>query len=431
MMYGAVQATAQVIQKSGAKKTASLKQNAGAKTEVDQSGSEALNFGNTSESVTDETAILDPDETSDGKERLTDVTARAKALYFEADQVRKERAPIASRRDKLAGEMNQLQSVIEINNGAIETRKEPIYILQTQIEVSNDRALIAQRNNLLLADQQSNRKIQINKAEIDRRKPTLDALNIEIAPLDERLAKLGEELNACRKQWLEIRVPQAKYARCEYESLKRVIDDWARIDGSWPEAFCWRAITAFELGEYDDAWELVEKAEKLSTEVHNSKKTWPQISALKGLVATKLPSKRKKADEWIGDALRGRDKRMDWETFLIVGRALSQKKSDQKRAEANFTKALAINPRCLSAQYHLAVLQTSAKSDSESLSKGIMALEQLWVKTGKRSWRISNDLALAYKNAGRSDDMKSQLVCTLDLAPIGQHAAINTMLTNE
>ena len=80
-----------------------------------------------------------------------------------------------------------------------------------------------------------------------------------MVPFNSRLQKLGSELAKCRKQWLDIRTPQEKYGRADYECFKVVNDDWLRIDGLWPQAFSWGALVAYEFADYDRSVDVTVK----------------------------------------------------------------------------------------------------------------------------------------------------------------------------
>jgi tetratricopeptide (TPR) repeat protein len=372
--------------------------------------------------------VTDPDETPDGKTRLNEVTNRAREIYREYNAVERERRPLAGPRDILAREVYQLAVGINDATAAAAQAEKQIFTLQQQIAASNDAAL----KNALSNQQQilANLKLlaQNNANAINMRQPKLNALNIAIKPLDDRLRKLWEELNSCRKQWLDLRVPHEKYARSDFEQLKIVIDDWLRIDGLWPDAFCWGALCAFELGDYEKAQELVERADKIRTEVLGSRKTWSQVEALQGLIASRAPGQRGKSTGFIDKAMGHVDREKDWVTHFVAGRAASEHERLATKAKAYFDRALKIKPNSLCVKYHLALLQTTSPNKSVvDVAAGTKLLESVWSRTGKRSWRMSFALVKAYDAAKRKADADNQWEATLALAPAGKHAELSSL----
>jgi tetratricopeptide (TPR) repeat protein len=205
------------------------------------------------------------------------------------------------------------------------------------------------------------------------------------------------------------------------------IDDWLRIDGLWPQAFCWGALCAYELGDYEKAAEWSEKADQLRVEIFQSRKPWAQIEALQGLIALNTPGQRSRSMGFIQKAMSHADKVKDWETHFVAGRTLAENERQASRAKAYLEKALAIKPSCLCAKYWLARLQTtSADKSVQDVAAGTKLLESLWSRTGKRSWRISFALVRAYDAAERTADSDRQWATTLAMAPAGKHAELKS-----
>jgi tetratricopeptide (TPR) repeat protein len=369
----------------------------------------------------------DPDETPEGQARLVVITNRAKELYREYDVIERERRPLAGQRDIIGGEMYQLGTRLNQVSAAIRQTNTNIAELQSQISVSNNNDL----KNQLRAEQQSLGALQAEgqgcSNAINARRPKFDALCIAIKPLDNRLQKMWAELNDCRKQWLEIRVPNEKYARSDFELLKSVLNDWLIVDGLWPDAFCWGALCSYELGDFDRADELIEKADKIRTNVLGSRKTWSQIEALQGLVYYRLPRQQRKSVSSLEKAMSHVDKE-DWVTPFIAGRAAAE--PDRKKAakaKAYFERALKTKPNCIYASFHLAVLQTTTDEKAvRDVPAGLKVLESLWTRTGKRSWRMSVALAKAYDAANRKGDANRQWETALALAPERNRANLRT-----
>lgn len=375
--------------------------------------------------VTSDVYIPDPDETQDGKARVAIVSARARELYQEYDVVDKERRPLAANRDLLYGEMRQLAARINEADAKAKAANGRIFILQQQIAVANNNNL---RNELLNCQQVvANMGVIIQNSSdgISARQPKLDALNIAIKPLDNRLQKLWTELNACRKQWLELRVPHEKYARSDFEQLKLVIDDWVIVDGRWPDALCWSALCSYELEDYEKADEMAEKANQIRAQVLGSPKAWSQLEALQGLVAFQIPRQKRKSITSVEKAMGHFDKEKDWVTPFIAGRATREHKHLASKAKAYFERALKIKPNCTCAKFHLGVLQTTTnETNVRDIAGGIKLLESVWTRTGKRSWRTSVALAEAYEAAERQSDAKGQWEIAITLAPERERAKL-------
>lgn len=367
----------------------------------------------------------DPDDTPEGQARLNEVVRRAKEIYREYENIERERRPLAGPRDVMVGEMLQLATGINQANATIIQLNKQIADLNNQMVVTNNAGLkseIASRQATISVLQQ---RIQFSNSEIAARQPKVAALNAQIKPLDDRLRKLWEELNACRKQWLELRVPVDKYNRADFERLKIVIDEWLRVDGLWPQAFCFGALCAFEMGDYEKASDLVERADKLREEVIYSRREWPQILALRGLVTFRAAGQRSRASTILQKAISSLEKTKDtdWETSFVIGRALADKDGQESRAMAFFERTLKIKPNCLCAKHWMSRIQTTTSNKKiQDLEGGIKLLESVWSRTGKRSWRISFDLVRAYDNAKRKDAADQQWEVTLRLAPSNEHA---------
>ena len=165
----------------------------------------------------------------------------------ERDNVDRERRPIAYKRDPLQILTNDALRAIAQANAALAELNDEAINLRAQIVNANG-AMKAQLQNRLLMVQNEilrlNRQNALNEAGIQKIAPELQTLNALILPLDQRLAKLWSELCEARKQWLALRQPIEKYARGEFELLRRFLDDWLLIDGLWPSAFTWAALWA-------------------------------------------------------------------------------------------------------------------------------------------------------------------------------------------
>ncbi len=407
-------------QGAAAKKKADKAAKAGAKEDVPENPLEELDFGAAQMALLDEGATVELDETSDGKERLGDILTRAKEIFRERDSVDRQRRPLAIPRDRLVGEAILLnQGIIQAQQGIVQAQNQ---LRRLQRLVNNGDNSQTVQNQIQNAENQigtANRLISDNQDEILARTPEINALNLQIKPLDERLMKLWSELNACRKQWLELRQPQQKYAHGNYEGLKRVIDDWLLLDGLWPDAFCWAALCNYELGNYRMAWEQVEKAAELRQTLQFPK-AWAQGEALRGMIAAKLPDRRNKSAGFLQTAgvFVAKDKKTNWETFFLLGRASCENDKLAGKAKSNFDKALKINGDAACVRYWYGRLQTTTTTASiRDVKAGTETLEDLWKHSTKQSWRLAHAMVLAYDAAERNADAKATWELVQSLAP--------------
>lgn len=368
---------------------------------ADPSKLKELDFDVDAESLASPTPILnDNDETPEGRQRIREVEARARELFRERDDVERERRPIASKRDPLQLKTNQALESIQQSNGLLARLDQRAGQVRRKIQISNGNTKAQLHNELSKLQDQAQfqmQQIAIANTVIQEIAPFLQTLNAQILPLDQRLAKLWSELNEARKQWLTLRQPVEKYARGEFELLRRVLDDWLLIDGLWPAAYTWAALCAYEMDDLEKAADYLDKAQNLRVNVFESTKPWPHLEALSGLIGLKRPGQSAKAQAAIQKALLLMDKKNDWETYFIVGRCYVDREREISRSKANFDKALKIKRDCLCARLWLARVQTTAKqAGPRDVDAGTQALEYLWEKTGKRSWRLGYFLVEAY-----------------------------------
>jgi tetratricopeptide (TPR) repeat protein len=371
------------------------------------------------------TKIEVKDETPDGRRRLREIEDRARTIFRERDGVMDKRRPFAINRDVLVGQTLQAQQAIVQADQQYKSLDADAADVRQQLAIAQGAQaaqLRAQLAAINASGAQFQATIRAQNAFIARLKPQIDALNIQVAPFDDRLQKLSQELAEARKQWLDLRQPQEKYTRGEYESLRRVLDDWLLIDGLWASAFQWAALCSYELQDYDKASDYLEKAQNLPEEARRSKNASAQLSALTALIYGKLPGQLEKARKAIVAALRDVDKKTGWETYFLVGRFYVDRERELLRAKANFETALKVKPNCLCAKLWLARLQTTAADDKiRDLKAGIKTLEYLWDTTGQRSWRLAFFLFEALHRSGRSADANLMWEKSLKLAPGERH----------
>lgn len=388
---------------------------------------EDVDFGAVPITFRDDNTPDELDATDAGRERLQKLEARARDIFKERDSVERQRQPLVTPRDNLLGEVTLLnQGILTTQQAILQGQTQRRKLQQRLNDGENTEAVNNQLQNLDNQLAMANRAIAFNQNEIAERTPEIDALNLLIRPLDLRLLKLWLELNDFRKQWLEIRQPQFKYAHGNFEALKQVIDDWVLIDGLWPEAFCWAALTNYELGNYEAAWDDVDRAAELRKTLRFPK-AWAQGEALRGLIAARIPERKSKAAGHLQSAqvYVNKDKKTNWQAFFLVGRAALENDKQAAKARASFDKALKINPNATCVKYWYGQLQvTTTTATVRDVAAGTKALEGLWEKSTKQSWRLANGLVLAYDAANREDDADLVWEVVLELAPKAKHDAL-------
>lgn len=388
---------------------------------------EEVDFGSAPIRLRDGDTPSELDATPEGRERLADLESRAKEIFKDRDRVERELRPLIIPRDRLLGEVTLLnQGILNAQQAIVQGQNQLRNLLQQPKNANNEEALNNQIQNVENQIRLANNAITINQEEIAERTPEINALNLQIQPLHGRLLKLWVELNGFRTQWLEIRQPQSKYAHGNFEGLKQVIDDWVLIDGLWPEAFCWAALTNYELGNYEEAWTNVERAAELRKTLRLSK-AWAQGEALRGMIAAQLPDRRGKAAGHLQSAQLyvNKDKNTNWQVFFLIGRAVVENDKQAAKARTNFDKALKINPDATCVKYWNAHLQiTTTTGTVRDVAAGIKTLEELWEKSTKQSWRLAQELVLAYDAAYRKADADKTWQVVLELAPQAKHAEL-------
>lgn len=364
----------------------------------------------------------DSDETPEGRQRIQEIEKRASQLFRERERVQRERRPFALRRDSMLGEAAQARERTARDQSAAVATERQIAHLESQAKWftgSLGKELRTKQSRLRASLNTLMRRIKSDQNLVDDRMAKMNALNLQIASLDERLLQLEEELSECRKQWLGIRQPLEKYSRGDFEGLRRVLDDWLVMDGQWPEAFAWAALCAYELDEISSASVYLEKAQRLRADLYHSKKRWPALEALTVLIRRRQLGQSYKADAALSRAIKLADKNSDWETYFLLGRYYSERPDEGVRAKTHFQRALTIQPNCDCAKLWLARLQTtSTLATVRDLTTGTAYLEQLWDKSGRRSWRLARFLAEAYSASQRIEDAEAMWSRAAELAPV-------------
>lgn len=364
----------------------------------------------------------DVDQTPAGQARLKVVLEKGKSLIAERGVLVVEHKKLREPRDsllveiqalevgklQLAAEIDRLQAEINKNNSAILMSNNQTYI--------ND---LNNRNARNAAQQETHRtQIVTNNREIGTRSQKVLELNNQIRPVAERLLAVWKELEFHRQDWAAVRQPVEKYARGEFEQLRAAIDEWVAADEYWPEAYVWAALCAVELKNYQLATSYLKKATEVRAQLWGTKKPWPPLVALSALIEFNDPKTKTSAASDARRATNILDKKRDWQTNFILGRCYADRDSESGKSRVYFEKALEIEPAARCATLWLGRMQTQTTNEkARDLAAGTKLLEQLWVDTGKRSWRQAMYLAQAYTAAGKSADATPLWDRAFELAP--------------
>lgn len=352
----------------------------------------------------------DFDATPDGKKRLKEIEDLGGKLSKERDAVERERRPFALRRDAMLVEVAQARQRLPRTHNAAAMTEQQIAILESQLRFapgSLGKELKSQQSRFKSNLSTLTRQIKSDRTLIDDRMTQIHALNVQVAAIEQRIQRLNEQAEECRKQWLAIRQPFKKYSRCDFEGLRQVLDDWLVLDAHWPQAYAWAALCSYELGDTAAASVYLEKAQRVQADQFG-KRAAPQLEALAGLILRNQAGQAAKSRTAIANANRLADKHSDWQTHFLLGRCYFEQTDDAVRARTHFQRALAIEPDCDCAKLWLARLQTTSSLDEvRDVYTGIAQLEQLWNKCGHRSWRLAGCLADAYSAAKRDKDAEA------------------------
>lgn len=383
----------------------------------------------------------DRDETDEGRERIRQIQEAAQEIGRERDRIEiHEKRPLQIPRDRLAAEISQLEHANAESQEEIYARTTANQLLAAQRNAEPNNGLrqmydqqIADNNQVIAHRRNS---LNFNNQQIANKRPQILALENQLAPINARLRKLMEQMIDARKQWLDAHELREKYARGDYERLRGVLDAWLLIDGLWPEAHCWAALCAYELGELQSADDYCSKARSLYQEQIDRSKPNPQIRALEGLIWMKREGASARAKDALAEAerLSRKKKSNDWQTFFLVGRAWADRpfEADQRKALAKFNDALKHDPECRCAEIAKARLQTTTRHEKlKDLEQGIATLERHWKSTGERSWRLAVDLARAYRAAGNSAASASFCEAAFSFAPLECREDIERILSGD
>ncbi len=357
-------------------------------------------FGGGGLDLSTDATVEDQDATFEGRQRLQELESTAKRIYFAKKEVDRKRQPLAGPRDVLVGQSMQAAAQLNGAQQAAASANQTIAQCNRQLQITSG-DVAKQLNNKKNAAQallgNANNNARQANAVIGANQPQINALNAQLKPLDDQLQQLWNELEECRKQWVEIRQPVDKYSRGDFERLRKVLDDWLLIDGLWPQAHSWGALCAYELEDYAAALDYVEKADEIRVNVFRARVQWPELAALYGLIGRKLPGQSVKANKSLAEALKLIDRNVHVEAYFLLARCYSERPEEHLKAKANFENSLKLRPNYVCAQLGLARLQATSNNDKvRDQVAGTKTLERLWAKTGKRSWRVAYYLVEAY-----------------------------------
>lgn len=364
-----------------------------------------------SDSVFDWTAndtYVSADETPDGKVRLAELVETAKRLIEERKETLRERRIPAERRDSLLARFNNAEQQIVRAQALILASSKEMAQLNQRLGILNGqmRQNAEQRVAVLQAQVRSQQPVvESNLADQMRWSPDITALNATLQPLDDRLRQNWKQLEETRKQWLKIRDPISKYSIGELEVLRKVLDDWLVIDGLWPEAHLWAALCAYELGDYDEAHDYLEKADDIRRNTLYQAAEWPEVLAMRFLVGRSSSIHRQGTSKNIQKADNLNKKKPTPLVHFLIAISYTDRDDNHARAMKYYNDALEQNPKFVCARVALARLQTISKhpkvaSEAES---GLKTLQKTWQQTGERSWRLASYLAEAHYKMGSRD----------------------------
>lgn len=358
--------------------------------------------------------------------KLTELVRQVREANLECTTIARDCRPLITEKINLHAEVAKKQLLAAAADIKVNNLDPQLKILSQRVRFSNVGLLLnAQEDELRAQRDAAARTRDTNVAEIDNHRARIGQLQETLNYSSIKFKRRWDELNDCRKQWLEICRPHDKYARADFEGARRVTDEWLRVDSLWMDAYCWSALCAYELGEYLPAKERIEAAEKLRTEVLMQVRPIRLIEAMQGLIAIQQPAQRSKSAAILQRAMTNLDKD-DWQTPFVAGRAAVELGRQDAKAKAYFERALKINPECQYAKYWLGLLQTtSTETRVRDLDGGIALLESTWSFSRKQSWRIGVALARAYEAADRGPAASRQWKTTLDLVPVSERSKLN------
>jgi hypothetical protein len=367
----------------------------------------------------------DPDQQSWGIAKLAELVRQAREANTECTSIERDCRPLVTERSNLMVAATQKQLVAAAADIQVKNLDAQLNVLKQRVRFSNVGLLLNAQEDKLRAERDGYARTRdTNNAEAENHVARLAQLKETLQYSFIKFKRRWDELNDCRKRWLEICRPHDKYARADFEGARRVTDEWLQVDNLWMDAYCWSALCAYELGEFLPAKERIETAEKLRTEVLRQVRPIRLIEAMQGLIAIQLPAQRSKSASIVQKAMTNVDKD-DWQTPFVAGRAAVELGRQDSRAKAFFERTLKINPDCQYAKYWLGHLQTtSTETRVRDLDAGIAMLESTWSFSGMQSWRIGVALARAYDAAGREPAASRQWKSTLELVPVSERSKL-------
>lgn len=382
----------------------------------------------------------DLDELVEGIERVAELENEAAKRQERRLVILQLRAPAAEKLAFVSGELKSLREKVLENRKLVEELTKQLRVTNQQFQQAknaNDTnsmiALNGNKNQIINDMALLTTVIKDLEIKIEEWLPTWQELIRQVTEYDQELEKIKNELNAIRKQWLEVRQLPKKFARADYEKLKKATDDWLVRDGAWPEAHCWSALVSIELGEIGAAKVHIEDAEKALAEHSPEIKAWPLLEAIKGHLLVEINENKPRGLQQLhlaylqANALMRKKRPIDaWLVYLIIGRAYSKTLSKQTQAVAIFDKATEIGGPSYAIDFARAELLVRGAQKIRDFEKAGRLLEDLWRKTGQRSWRIAYLLTLVHDNSGQQVKADNYWDEVKTLAPADRLAAIQS-----
>jgi tetratricopeptide (TPR) repeat protein len=367
----------------------------------------------------------DPEDLPVGKSKMDELVRQAREANTECTTIERDCRPLFIEKSSLLADIAKRLPVAAAADIVVKDREPRLKILSQRVRFSNaDYGLNDEEDKLRAQRDEAAHTRDTNIAEIKNHQARLGQLDETLQYSFVKFKRRWDELNDCRKSWLEICRPHDKYARADFEGAKRVTDEWLQIDNLWIDAYCWSALCAYELGDFALAKERIEAVEKLRIEVLRQVRPLPLIEATQGLIAIQQPGQRAKSSGMVQKAIT-HVKDTDWQTPFVAGRAAVELGRQDAKAKAYFERALKIDPECQYAKYWLGHLQTtSTETRVRDLDAGIALLESTWSFSGEQSWRVGVALARAYDAANRQSDASRQWETTLKLVPTSERAKL-------
>lgn len=239
----------------------------------------------------------------------------------------------------------------------------------------------------------------------------LGALSQEIAPIEQRLQAIWQDMMDLRRQWIAERDLFKKFARADLEQAEQVIQEWDEVDGAWSEMYCFAALVSVRQGKLDLARRRAEQAEKAWKQYAGTQDAnWPLLDAVQALILVQERSTRQKGLSKLEDAYRRANSLAQsdhpadaWLLFLLIGEAYAQTETRQKQALAAFDRAVDSGAPDSMVSLSRCLVLLEGRSDLRDPQAAYDLLLPIWTRTGERSWRIAYALTIAEDALGEAE----------------------------